>query len=110
MGMGWGYFGGNILPLHDGNYLISNEYEFGIADYYYENYGMLTKINPEGNLIWAVKDSVSFTNCTENVFTVEDDNGYIVSYSTGQISSISFLQTKILPIGKFFVNYHKRCL
>ena len=88
------YTGNNVMLLPDGNYLISASYEFGIENFYFESYGMLMKVNPNGDIIWVVKDSVSFENGFENVFTLIDQNGYIYSYSNCIFDNDSFMNKR----------------
>jgi len=88
------YSAEDVLLLNDGNYLISATYEYGIEYYYYERFGMLMKVDTFGDTIWTVKDSVSFLSEAVNVFTIEDNDGYIYSYCADEFSPGSYLNKR----------------
>jgi len=76
------YFVEDVIVTQDSGYVVSGGYEL-YDDFYYEHWGFLMKTDKNGNMLWAVKDSVDFM----------DENGYSVEFvetSDGGFLTIGF--------------------
>lgn len=51
----------DVIVTQDGGYVVSGSYElFGYEPWEYENWAFLMKTDSDGNILWAVNDSVDF--------------------------------------------------
>ena len=51
----------DVIVTQDGGYVVSGGYELiGDAPWEYEKWGFLMKTDSDGNILWAVSDSVDF--------------------------------------------------
>lgn len=72
----------DVIVTQDGGYVVSGGYELiGDAPWEYEKWGFLMKTDSDGNILWAVSDSVDFLVESENSAFVETIEGDLISVS-----------------------------
>ena len=72
----------DVLVTQDGGYVVSGGYELiGEMPSDYERWGFLMKTDSDGNMLWAVSDSVDFLLESENSTFVETIEGDFITVS-----------------------------
>jgi hypothetical protein len=71
----------NILVSNDGAYVISGKCQLtSELPWEYEHWGYLMKTDFNGNLLWAVSDSVNFLSENDNTAMVETVDNDLITY------------------------------
>jgi len=85
------YEAGNIRVMDDGSFVVNGtclEYDPDMG--YYSNFGYLIKFDPEGNIMWAKKDSLnnspSTWECESETFAIMPDGGFVSAGCVGLIN------------------------
>jgi len=80
------YFVEDITICQDDGYIISGSFERWIPDeppHWFDHWGFLMKLDSDGNLLWAKKDSVSFMDENDNYASIETLEGDFISIGYG---------------------------
>lgn len=68
----------DVIITQDGGYVISGSYEL-YDEFYYEHWGFLMKTDSDGNMLWAVNDSLYFMSETDCQAFIETEEGDFIS-------------------------------
>ena len=72
------YYVEDVIVTQDSGYVVSGSFEL-YDDFYYERWGFLMKTDKDGNMLWALKDSVDFLGENDNYACVETSEGDLIT-------------------------------
>ena len=87
----YSYKAGNIHVMDDGSFVVNGTCTENDEWYYwYSKFGYLIKFDPEGNILWAKKDSLSSSpdiwDCESETFAILPDGGFVSAGCVGLIN------------------------